>query len=339
MRILVTGTDGYIGCLVADQLLRAGHEVVGVDVGFYDGLLYDGSYRTHETLRKDIRDLQIEDLEGFDAIAHLAELSNDPLGEVVRDVTYEINHRGTVRLAELAKASGIERFVYTSSCSVYGVADGVVDETSQVNPQTAYAECKTYVERDLKKMADDNFSPVFLRNATVYGPTPRIRFDVVLNNLSGLAYTTGKITMLSDGSPWRPLVHVSDAAQAVVRALEAPREAIHGEVFNVGHTDHNWQVKEIAEIVAEAFPGCELEFGPPSGDNRSYKVNFDKIASQLPGYKSQFSAEDGARQLSELFSRINLTEEVFKGRGHIRLKQLEYLMETGQLDERLRFRI
>lgn len=333
MKILVTGTEGYLGCLLAPELARRGHDVVGVDTGYYkNGWLFNGLDASARTLAKDIRDLDAADLAGVDAVVHMAELSNDPLGQLAPDVTYKVNHTGSVRLAELAKQAGVQRFVYMSSCSVYGVADGTVDETSPTNPQTAYAECKVMVERDLGPMADDDFSPTFMRNATAYGASPRMRFDIVLNNLSGLAWTTRRIAMTSDGTPWRPLVHALDIAKSIVCALEAPREAVHNEVFNVGHSDHNYRVREIAETVGGVFPGCEVTFGDAGGDNRSYKVNFDKIASALPGYSSDWDAERGARQLHDVFSAIDLDEATFTGRGHTRLKQLEHLIHTKQLD-------
>jgi nucleoside-diphosphate-sugar epimerase len=336
MRVLVTGTEGYLGCLLAPQLLARGHDVLGVDTGYYaQGWLYNGVPATAHTLRKDIRHVTAADLVGVDAIVHMAELSNDPLGQLAPDVTYAVNHLGSVRLAELAIAAGVQRFVYMSSCSVYGVADDTVDETSTVNPQTAYAECKALVERDLTKLASDEFSPTFLRNATAYGASPRMRFDIVLNNLSGLAFTTGEIAMLSDGTPWRPLVHGLDIAQAIYRVLEAPRETVHAQTLNVGHSDHNYRVRQIAEAVAEQFPGCSLSFGEPGGDNRSYKVNFDKIASVLPGFAPAWDVHRGARQLAEVFRHIQLDGETFTGRGHTRLKQLEHLIRTGQLDSEL----
>ena len=230
------------------------------------------------------------------------------LGSLPLNITYDINHRGSVRLAELARKAGVKRFVYMSSCSVYGVADSdYVDEESPVNPQTAYAICKTLVERDLKAMADDGFSPTFLRNATAYGASPRMRFDIVLNNLAGLAWTTRRIAMTSDGTPWRPLVHGLDIARAILEVLEAPREAVHNEVFNVGDTEHNYRVKEIAEIVAETFPGCEVSFGSPGADNRSYRVSFEKIRKHLPNFECAWDARRGARQLYDLFKRIDMT--------------------------------
>jgi nucleoside-diphosphate-sugar epimerase len=338
MKVLVTGTDGYLGCLLAPELIRDGHEVLGVDTGYYKhGWLYNGLDYTPFTLAKDIRNVIAEDLQGVDAIVHMAELSNDPLGQLSPTITYEINHQGSVHLATLAKQVGIERFVYMSSCSVYGVADGEVDETSPVNPQTAYAECKTFVERDLTQMADDKFSPTFMRNATAFGASPRMRFDIVLNNLAGLSWTTGKIAMVSDGTPWRPLVHALDIGQAIRRVLAAPRDLVHNEVFNVGSSDQNYRVREIAEIVGDIFGG-EVTFGDSGGDNRSYRVSFEKINNKLPGFECVWDAVSGAKQLHAVFSRISLDEETFTGRGHTRLKQLQYLISSGQLDEKLFWR-
>nr|WP_245961564.1 SDR family oxidoreductase [Quadrisphaera granulorum] len=329
----MTGTEGYLGCLLAPLLVEDGHDVTGLDTGYYKhGWLYNGVTSTVATLAKDIRDVQVEDLRGFDAVVHMAELSNDPLGDLLGEVTYEVNHKGSVRLAEVAKQAGVSRFVYMSSCSVYGVAEGTVDETSPVNPQTAYAICKARVERDVTPLADDTFAPTFLRNATAFGASPRMRFDIVLNNLAGLAWTTGKIAMNSDGTPWRPLVHGLDIAQAIRRVLTAPAETVRAEVLNVGSDEQNYQVRDIAEKVAAAFPGCELTFGPPSADNRSYKVNFDKIKKVLPDFECQWDAARGAQQLHDVFEAIQLDEATFTGRGHTRLKQLEHLLATGQID-------
>jgi nucleoside-diphosphate-sugar epimerase len=266
---------------------------------------------------------------------HMAELSNDPLGALAPNITFEINHKGSVRLAELSKQVGVRRFVYMSSCSVYGVAsDDFVDEYSPLNPQTAYGECKTLVERDLRAMADDTFSPTCLRNATAYGASPSMRFDIVLNNLAGLAWTAKKIAMTSDGTPWRPLVHGLDICQAIISVLEAPLEAVANQIFNVGDTEHNYRVREIAEIVGEVFPGCEVTFGPPSPDNRSYRVSFEKIRKHLPGFKCRWDARRGAQQLLDLFRRVDMTEEMFHYRTFTRLRQLEYMIQTGQIDER-----
>ena len=336
MRVLLTGSEGYLGCLLGPELIREGHDVVGVDTGFYkQGWLYRGVDRTVYTIDGDVRRLTVDDLRGYDAVVHMAELSNDPLGDLIGDVTYDVNHKGSVRLAELAKQAGVERFIYMSSCSVYGIADGTVDETSPLNPQTAYGVCKGLVERDVAALADDRFSPTFMRNATAFGASPRMRFDIVLNNLSGLAWTTHEITMTSDGSPWRPLVHALDIGKAIRCVLAAPRETVHAEVFNVGSDDQNYQVRDIAERVAAAFPGCTTSFGASGADNRSYRVDFSKISSQLPGFACDWDADKGARQLAHIFESIDLDVETFTGRGHTRLKQLEHLLRTHQLDEQL----
>ncbi len=341
MKILMTGTEGYIGCLAAPLLSDHGHVVTGVDTGLYrEGWLYsNGSSDVPRCLSKDIRRITAEDLRGFDAVVHLAELSNDPLAEVNPELSFEINHEGSVRLAQLAKDAGVERFVYASSCSVYGAGMGEFKtEESEVNPQTAYAHCKVRVERDVRPMADDDFSPTFLRNATAYGPSPRMRFDIVLNNLSGHAWTTKVIRMTSDGSPWRPLVHVRDICGAIRAVLEAPREAIHAETFNVGDSQENYRVREIAEIVAETFPGCELTIGSSDGDSRSYRVSFDKIRERVPAFKCERNARVGAEQLLRVFERIEMTPAVFDHRPFTRLKQLQYLMRTQQVDDRLFWR-
>ena len=336
MRVLLTGSEGYLGCLLGPELIREGHDVVGVDTGFYkQGWLYRGVDRTVYTIDGDVRRLTVDDLRGYDAVVHMAELSNDPLGDLIGDVTYDVNHKGSVRLAELAKQAGVERFIYMSSCSVYGIADGTVDETSPLNPQTAYGICKGLVERDVAALADDRFSPTFMRNATAFGASPRMRFDIVLNNLSGLAWTTHEITMTSDGSPWRPLVHALDIGKAIRCVLAAPRERVHAEVFNVGSDDQNYQVRDIAGRVAAAFPGCTTSFGASGADNRSYRVDFSKISSQLPGFACDWDADKGARQLAHIFKSIDLDVETFTGRGHTRLKQLEHLLRTHQLDEQL----
>jgi nucleoside-diphosphate-sugar epimerase len=342
MDILVTGHQGYIGTRLVSRLLRRGHDIKGIDTGFYrDGVLYsdedssgrDGSLRS---VQKDIRRMNVDDVTGMDAVVHLAELSNDPLGMHNEENTYDINHQGSVHIAELCKEAGVERFVYTSSCSVYGVQDGddIKTEASDPIPQTAYARCKELVERDVSQMADDTFTPTFLRNATAYGPSPHMRFDIVLNNLAGYAWTTGTINMTSDGTPWRPLVHVDDICEAIACVLEAPRNTVHNEVFNVGATEENYQVRDIAEVVADVFTGCELSIGTSSADNRSYRVSFDKIHNQLPGFACQYTLKDGARQLKAIFERIEMDDETFEFRAFTRLKQLKHLIETGQIDDR-----
>lgn len=335
MKILVTGTEGYIGSLLAPILMQRGHEVIGVDTGFYKvGWLYNSTNLTAKTLNKDLRHITEEDIQDVEAVVHLAELSNDPAGQLAPNITYDINHKGSVRLANLAKAAGVRRFVYTSSCSVYGFAtEDYVTEESALNPQTAYATCKTLVEQDVLPLADDSFSPTFLRNATAYGASPRMRFDIVLNNLAGFAWTIKEIKMTSDGTPWRPLVHVLDICKAIICTLEAPRDIIHNQVFNVGDTTSNYQVKEIAQIVAEVFTGCQLSFGESSADNRSYRVSFEKINQTLPGFKCEWNASRGAQQLFDVFTQIDMSEDTFLFRGFTRLKQLEYLIRTQQIDK------
>jgi len=334
MKVLVTGTEGYLGSLLAPMLMHKGHEVTAVDSGFYRaGWLYHGTDRTPRTLVKDIRHIEPADLQGMDAVVHMAEISNDPAGALNPQITYDINHKGSVRLATLAREAGVRRFVYMSSCSVYGVATGSdVTESSPVNPQTPYAECKTLVERDVKPMACDGFSPTFLRNATAFGASPRMRFDIVLNNLAGLAWTTREIRMTSDGTPWRPLVHALDIAKAICCVLEAPIDRVHNEVYNVGDTRQNYTVRQIAEIVAEEFPGCRLTFGTAGSDNRSYRVDFTKINTKLPGFACDWDARKGARQLAELFRRIDMTADTFNFRAFTRLEMLKYLLKTDQID-------
>jgi nucleoside-diphosphate-sugar epimerase len=343
MKILVTGTEGYIGARLAPWLHAAGHEVCGLDTGLYrDGCLYLDSLGMPfgaRTTFKDLRTVTAQDFEGFDAVIHLAELSNDPLGQNRPEVTFKINHEGSVRIAKAARQAGVRRFVYASSCSVYGVGSGeFLDEASPTNPQTAYAQCKVLVERDLLPLADGSFSVVFLRNATAFGPSPRMRFDIVLNDLCALAWTKKKIAMISDGSPWRPIAHIEDICEAMRCAVEAPVQAINGEVFNVGQTSENYRIREIAQIVAQAFPGCEVSSGPAGKDNRSYRVSFDKIATRLPGYKARWTAQQGAEELRRLFERIDFSQETFEFRAFTRLKQLNYLQRTGQIDEDLFWR-
>ncbi len=342
MKILVTGTDGYIGSLLGPLLLERGHDVVGLDTGFYrNGWLYNNSVTISPlSINKDIRYIAADDLKDFDALVHMAELSNDPLGQFNPELTFKINHVGSVDLAKNCKEVGVSRFVYTSSCSVYGIggSEGFKTEECDTNPQTAYAKCKVLVERDVSALADDDFSPTFLRNATAYGPSPRMRFDIVLNNLAGLAWTTKEIKMTSDGTPWRPLVHVLDICEAIACALEAPREAIHNEIFNVGDTQENYQVREIAQIVSDTFPECQLTLGSSDGDNRSYRVSFDKIKARLPGFECRRNVQMGAEQLRQVFEQIDMSAETFGYRAYTRLKQLQYLIRTRQLDDNLFWR-
>jgi nucleoside-diphosphate-sugar epimerase len=343
VKIFLTGTEGYIGCRLAPMLMARGHEVVGLDAGFYrDGWLYSDARQlgvVPRTIIKDLRHVTARDLEGFDAVVHLAELSNDPLGENRPEITYEINHRGSVDLAANAKAAGVKRFVYASSCSVYGVGTGdFLDETGPVNPQTAYAKCKVMVERDVKAMGDGNFCVTFMRNATAYGASPRMRFDIVLNDLAALAWTTKRIAMVSDGSPWRPIVHLEDISTAVRCVLEAPVETVNGEIFNVGATSENYRVREIAQIVAEVFPGCELSTGKGGADNRSYRVAFDKINSKLPGFRCSWTARQGAEELRSRFEQIEFDKTTHEYRAFTRLKQIRYLTRSGQIDENFYWR-
>jgi nucleoside-diphosphate-sugar epimerase len=338
MKVLITGTEGYIGSRLAPLLMKHGHDVTGLDTGFYrDGWLYSDPQqldRVPRTIIKDLRHVEESDLRGFDAMVHLAELSNDPLGENRPEITYQINHLGSLELARKAKAAGVGRFVYASSCSVYGLGTGeALSETSPVNPQTAYARCKTMVERDVLPLGSDSFSVTFLRNATAYGASPRMRFDIVLNDLCALAWTTKRIVMTSDGSPWRPIVHIEDISAAVRCALEAPVKAVNGQIFNVGQNSENYRVREIAQIVADVFPGCELTTGSSKGDNRSYRVSFDKISSQLPGFKCSWTAKQGAEELRSRFEQIEFDKTTYEYRAFTRLKQIRYLSRTGQIDD------
>lgn len=338
MKVLVTGSEGYIGTRLVPLLIAAGHDVTGFDTGYYrDGWLFSSPQaapRLAATVIKDLRRVTSEDVRGFDAIVHLAELSNDPLGQNNPQVTFKINHEGSVQLAKLAKEAGVKRFVYASSCSVYGVGvSEIVDEESPTNPQTAYAQCKALVERDVRPMGDKNFCVTFLRNATAYGASARMRFDIVINDLCGLAWTTKRIAMTSDGSPWRPVVHIADICHAVSCVLAAPAEAVNQQIFNVGQDEENYRVREIAEIVGSVFKGCEVTFGKSAADNRSYRVSFAKIAGRLPGFRCSWNARRGAEELYELFQRIEMSPDTFQFRAFTRLKQLKYLQQTHQIDD------
>ena len=337
MKILVTGSDGYIGTRLVSRLLAQGHEVTGFDTGLYrDGWLYteQGQMRRFPaTINKDLRRAGPEDFAGMDAVVHLAELSNDPLGQNNPAVTFGINHQGSVTLARMAKAAGVRRFVYASSCSVYGQAvSDWVSEASPTNPQTAYAECKVRVENEIGPMADKDFCVTFMRNATAYGASPRMRFDIVINDLCALAWTTKRIAMTSDGSPWRPVTHIDDICLAMECALRADAAAVNGQIFNVGADSENYRIREIAEIIASVIPGCEVTVGKNAGDTRSYRVSFEKIKNGLPGFKAEWTARRGAEQLYELFRRIEMSPETYQFRAFTRLKQLRYLQQTGQVD-------
>jgi nucleoside-diphosphate-sugar epimerase len=340
VRVLLTGADGYLGVPMGGHLLEQGHEVVGFDTGFYrEGwLLHDRAPRP-ALLTGDVRDLEVEDLAGFDAVVHLAELSNDPIGNLDAGVTYAVNHHGTVRLAGLALDAGVRRFVHMSSCSVYGASgERASVETDPTQPLTPYAECKVKVEQDVGAMAGPTFAPTFLRNATVYGASPRQRFDLVVNDLTAWAVRTRCIRMASDGSPWRPFVHVRDVAKAVGLVLAADAADVAGEILNVGSDDQNHRVREVAEIVASVVDGCEVEFGPASADARDYKAAFSHISDVLPGFACDWTVERGVRELVEILERVDLTEDLHLGRRHVRLAQIRHLLDSEQVSADLRWR-
>jgi len=350
MRVLVTGHNGYVGTIMVPMLIESGHEVVGMDINLYKGSTFgeDAPPADIVEIDKDIRDIVADDLVGFDAIIHLAGLSNDPLGDLNPELTFEINHRASVRLATLAKEVGVQRFIFSSSCSNYGAGvEDYLDETSAFNPVTPYGRSKVMVEQDVSKMADENFSPTFLRSGTAYGMSPRLRFDLVLNNLAAWAYTTGTVLLKSDGTPWRPIVHIQDMSRAFIAALEAPREKVHNEAFNVGRSTENYQIREIATIVAEAIPGSKVEYAANAkdakkdfnvgADKRDYRVNCDKIAETLPNYKPTWTAQKGAQELYEAYKRVNLQPDEYEGPRYRRLKHIKKLMDEGKLDLNLRW--
>lgn len=337
MRIIYTGADGYIGALLGPNLLKNGYEAIGVDTGLYRrGWLFDDGKTRPMVISKDIRQLSERELADVDAVVHLAELSNDPLGENDPEITTEINHRGSVEFARLCKLAGVARFVYASSCSIYGAAGSdLKTENSEFDPQTAYARCKVLTERELSAMGDSHFTPIILRNATAFGASPRQRFDLVLNNLAGFAYTTGQVRVMSDGTPYRPLVHVEDICQAIICALKAPREAVYRQAFNVGADAQNYTVREIADIVCQTFPASRVTYGPAGPDNRSYRVSFSKIREHMPSFRCVWSAERGAMQMKAIFERIQLDEETFLAAPFTRLSELRHLRRTEQLDPKL----
>ncbi len=338
MRVLLTGHLGYIGVVMAPMLLERGHEVVGLDSHLFERCTFGPGFTDIETIRTDVRDAKAEHFKGFDAVLHLAGLSNDPMGDLNPQLTDDINHKASVRIAELAKEAGVGRFIFSSSCSNYGAGgNDFLDETSEFNPVTPYGQSKVDTEIDVGKMADDSFSPTFMRSATAYGFSPRIRFDLVANNLTAWAFTTGKVMMKSDGTPWRPIVHIEDISRAFIAAMEAPREAVHGEAFNVGRTDENYRIREIAEMVGDVVPGCEVTFADGAGpDKRNYRVNCDKIRRVLPAFEPQWTVRKGIEQLYEKYKEIGLVLEEFEGDRFQRLAHLKYLMGNNVLNAELR---
>ncbi len=339
MRVLLTGHKGYIGTILTPMLLEAGHDVVGYDSDLFRDCTFGNEIVKIPEIIKDIRDVELKDVEGFDAVLHLAGLSNDPLGNLNPELTYEINHKASVKLAEFAKQAGVERYIFSSSCSNYGAAgDDMLDESSAFNPVTPYGKSKVYVEQDVSKLADDNFHPTFLRNATAFGVSPRLRFDLVLNNLVAWAITTGKIFIKSDGTPWRPIVHIEDISRAFVAALHAPIEKIHNEAFNVGRNEDNYRIRELAEIVGEVVPDCKIEFADDAGpDKRNYRVSSSKIAEVLPEFKPQWNARKGAEELYNAYKKIGITLEEFEGPKYQRIGHIKKLLNSGVLSDNLRW--
>jgi nucleoside-diphosphate-sugar epimerase len=341
MRVLLTGHKGYIGTVMVPMLLAQGHEVIGLDSDLYAGSTFGGGIQSIPDMKKDVRDVELSDLDGFDAVLHLAGLSNDPLGDLNPELTYEINHLASVRLAKLAKAAGISRFIFSSSCSNYGAGgEDWLTEESAFNPVTPYGMSKVRTEQDVTKLADDNFSPTFLRSATAYGVSPRLRFDLVLNNLVAWAYTTGLIYLKSDGTPWRPIVHIGDICRAFIAVLHAPREAIHNQAFNVGRNEDNYRIRELAEIVQSIVPDCRIEYAKDAGpDKRCYRVNCSKIQEVLPEFKPVWDARRGVEELYTAYQQVGVILEDFEGTRYKRIAHLQNLLDTGRLDATLRWHV
>jgi nucleoside-diphosphate-sugar epimerase len=339
MRVLMTGHNGYIGSVMSRVFREAGHHVMGLDSFLFEGCTFGHEDAELPAIRVDLRDVNPEQLRGFDAVVHLAALCNDPLGNLNTRITEEINHRAAVRLAGLAKDAGIPRFLFASSCSLYGVAgDEMLTESAPFNPITPYGATKVRVEQDVSRLADQSFSPSFLRNATAYGYSPRLRADLVVNNLLGFAFTTGEVLLQSDGTPWRPLVHVEDICRAFLAVLHAPRDIVHNEAFNVGRSEENYRMREIAEMVRDEVRGSRVEFAPGGGpDPRCYRVNCDKIAARLPEFRPRWTVRAGIEELHERFRSFELSRDEFLGNRYLRIKHIEELQRTGRLSNDLRW--
>ena len=339
MRVLVTGHRGYVGVRLVPLFRAEGHEVAGLDSGLFDGCTFGAGEDELDSAVRDVRDVSVEDLAGFDAIVHLAGISNDPLGDLDPECTSAINHLGTVHLAKQAKEAGVSRFVFSSSCSLYGSAgDDLLDEHAEWNPVTPYGWSKLRAEQDLHQLADDTFSPTYLRSATAYGASPRLRGDLVVNNLVGYAFTTGEVFLKSDGTPWRPLVHVEDMARAFLAAVSAPREVVHDEAFNVGATTENYQIRDVASLVEHLVPGSRISFADDAGpDRRNYRVSCDKLASKLPAARPRWTVRDGIAELLESYRRAGLTLERLTGPSVQRIQEVRRLLDDGRLGADLRW--
>jgi nucleoside-diphosphate-sugar epimerase len=340
MRVLVTGHNGYIGCSLVPLLQEAGHDVVGLDNYLYETCTFGDDVADPPAFRKDVRDAELSDLRGYDAVIHLAGISNDPVGDLAPDTTYDINHRAASRFAALAKQAGVERFLFSSSCSLYGAAgDDYLDESAAFNPVTPYGESKILAEDDMRALADDDFSPTYLRNATAYGLSARLRGDLVVNNLTAYAFTTGEVLLKSDGTPWRPLVHIEDISRAFLAILEAPREVVHDQAFNVGRTEENYRIRDVGAIVEDVVPGSVVTYAEgASPDIRNYRVNCDKLANTLPTFQPQWTVRKSVEELYEAFLRHGLELDDFLSRRFMRIKHVRELQDEGTLDERLRRR-